>query len=396
MKNRILIGLASSVLLFMLSCGGGGSSSGGAGTLSLSLMDASTDQYRAVYVTIDEVQVHLGGSDNTPNNWKSIEMPRSPITLNLLDLVNGLRQDLGLASLSSGHYTQMRLLIGRKPDDSINVLSQRHPFANYVIDRQNPPNIHELKIPSGNNTGVKIVQGFDIGTDRTTELILDFDATRSVVEAGNSGNWLLKPTIRIADLIESAIISGTITTDSDPAAGIEGALVSVQRYNADADDPKDKVTVEAATTTDENGDYQLFVAPGDYNLVVYAAGKQVSFSEISTESEATLLADRSLADAVDGRIEGTVSISGADTVEQYATISFRKPVTGATGEKLIELKSINIINGAAYSTSLAANVPTENYTVVGSSFGYQSESYSITVTGGATTTQDIALTAPLP
>ena len=70
----------------------------------------------------------------------------------------------------------------------------RNLYANYVIDTDE--NYQELKIPSGINTGIKIVHGFTISTDQTTELILDFNAEKSVVIADNSGNWLLKPTIK--------------------------------------------------------------------------------------------------------------------------------------------------------------------------------------------------------
>jgi hypothetical protein len=95
--------------LFVLpSCGGGGGGGGGTvqtGTLSVGLTDASTDEYKAVYVTITEVQVHMGGGA-----WKVVGSPHK--TYNLLDLVNGVREELGVAELNAGNYTQMRLIIG--------------------------------------------------------------------------------------------------------------------------------------------------------------------------------------------------------------------------------------------------------------------------------------------
>ena len=74
MKTFKLFGwlfIASSFLI-MAACSGGGSSGGSVetGTLSLSMTDASCSDYKAVFVTIDEVQVHLGGNGNSPNHWK--------------------------------------------------------------------------------------------------------------------------------------------------------------------------------------------------------------------------------------------------------------------------------------------------------------------------------------
>jgi len=60
----------------------------------------------------------------------------------------------------------MRLIIGDSPDDTINLLSESHPYANYIIDNSNT--YHELKFPIGIQTGTKIVHGFDINEDRTT------------------------------------------------------------------------------------------------------------------------------------------------------------------------------------------------------------------------------------
>ncbi len=50
---------------FFFACdggGGGGSSSGDVGTVSMSLTDAMSNRFNAVYVTIDDVQVHMKGN----------------------------------------------------------------------------------------------------------------------------------------------------------------------------------------------------------------------------------------------------------------------------------------------------------------------------------------------
>ena len=188
-KFGVLI-ISSLCILFLFSCQDGEYRSG---TLSLNLTDAPAQQFEAVYVTIKEVWVHVGGDEEDEGNWEIVVSPNK--TYNLLELRYCLRVSLGIAELQSGHYTQMRLIIADEPDDGFNLRQEVHPYANYVIDSSY--DYHELKIPSGPQTGVKIVGGFDINENQTTELTLDFDASKSVVKAGNSGKWLLKPTIKV-------------------------------------------------------------------------------------------------------------------------------------------------------------------------------------------------------
>ena len=191
--------------LFLVSCGGSGS---GQGSLVTTLADSFTEDYKAVYVTIDRVDVHLGGYEGKDANWRAVAEPGG--TYNLLDLVNGVRETLGIATLYAGTYTQMRLIIGTEPDGG-------YPHANFVVDAND--DIYPLEVPSGFKTGVKVVGGFEILTDGITELILDFDAMRSVVQAGSSGNYLLKPTVSVLDTTAGAVASGSVTDGSDPLEG---------------------------------------------------------------------------------------------------------------------------------------------------------------------------------
>ncbi len=261
-----LLFMGSMALLACGGGGGGGSSSGEVGTVSMSLTDAMSNRFNAVYVTINDVQVHMKGKSNGNNSWHSVSAPNLPKTFNLYNLTNGVREEIGLADLAIGPYTQMRLIIGTMPDDSVNELIEAHPYANYVIDTDD--NYQELKIPSGINTGIKIVHGFTISTDQTTELILDFNAEKSVIVAGNSGIWHLKPTIKVGSTEELSIIRGRVTTDG--IEGIDKVLVSVQEFNGTAEDDKDKVIIQTSTVTDPDGYFAIFVSPlidGDeYNL----------------------------------------------------------------------------------------------------------------------------------
>ena len=140
------------VPLILIACGsGGGSSSGstatGTGTLSLNMVD-NASSYNAVYITLNDVQIHAKkNAGNGNNSWKSLVAPTLPKTIDLLKLVNDVRFYIGAANLAAGDYTQMRMIVdATESDGGINGLSQEHPYANYVIDSNN--NYHELKIPS--------------------------------------------------------------------------------------------------------------------------------------------------------------------------------------------------------------------------------------------------------
>ena len=121
------------------------------GSLSVALTDATTDNYQAVYVTIDRVDVLFGDIDSDAANWHTVAEPAT--TYNLLELVNGIVADLGQDILATGTYGQMRLIIGDTAAGENNILGNSHPFANYVIDMDDVA--HKLKVPSGPQTGIK-------------------------------------------------------------------------------------------------------------------------------------------------------------------------------------------------------------------------------------------------
>ena len=104
----------------------------GTGTLDVSLTD-SAGSYKAVYITIEGVEVHTGGNDKNKQNWETIPMVKN--TINLCELTNSVFEELGSIRLDSGKYTQLRLHLSSEPEDSdeLNILSELHPAAIYVV-----------------------------------------------------------------------------------------------------------------------------------------------------------------------------------------------------------------------------------------------------------------------
>lgn len=379
-------------ILGLISCGGGGGPSDvgivQTGTASVALVDSASEDYAAVYVTINDIQFHIGGNENSPNSWRSIKKSiEYPVTVNLLELVNGVRLDLGLVELPAGHHTQIRLIIGDETEQgTINILSQAHPYANYVIIDKDlndaiDPVLHELKVPSGNKTGFKIVGGYYISANQTTELFIDFDASRSVVQAGSSGQWHLKPTIKLGEPDEYSIIKGKVT---DVAGGIEGVLVTAQQYDASAKDERDEVTVSASTLTDSNGDYSLFVEPGMHNIVAFMDGYSIGIDRIEAQAGVVLnTIDFNLSSSTTSKtVIGGVTIPPDGSELQYATLSFRQEVDLVTcpicvATDMIEIKTVNIANGDGDNIDFNIPLPVNTYQLVSSTYGFETLSNEI-------------------
>jgi hypothetical protein len=313
------------------------------GTLSLGLTDASTDDYQAVYVTIARVEVHVSGGSS-----KVVGIPNT--TYNLLDLANGVRKNLGVVQLDSDDYAGMQLFIGNTSDGKVNILGQRHPYANYVIDLDGVP--HELKVPTEFQRGVEIIHNFTISEKQTTELNLDFSASESVVVGGNSGTWLLDPIIRVLNTQEYSIVTGTMMNGAN-GTPLSGVLVSAQVNDTSASDARNQVMIGGSTITDERGRYTIFINPGTYTLVSYRAGFNpvVECAVSLTGGQVTEAHDFTLTSVRTGTVSGNVIIAGAD-FEQFATISFRQIVNCGGTDTDIEIKSLNVIRNGFYSIEL--------------------------------------------
>ncbi len=384
-SSKPLVYLVVCIFTFILAaCGGGDSASETAtGSLSVSLTDASTAKYLAVYVTIDEVQVNRN-SAGTPGNsgWSTIATPKE--TYNLLELINGLTAVLGGGELTVGTFHQVRLIIGNKAQSENNILGVPHPFANYVILNDGMDTVEKLKIPSGFQTGIKLVHNFQVLENQTIELVLDFDACRSVVETGN-GKFILKPTIKILQTENKTAVFGEVTDNEAAPSPISGALVSAQV----SDGLSSRVERSTLTSDDAGyeGAYRLLLSPGqDYSIVAFsdekvgAPGAEEMYAPACTNLTVPAGADTeidfALAKSGFGTISGDVLVTG--TIDPgnppVVYVSFYTALSCGYVEVVSLPMSPDTGTGIF---SYAVDLPLGTYDVVAASEGYVPD----TVTG---------------
>ncbi|MEO6293332.1 MAG: DUF4382 domain-containing protein [Burkholderiaceae bacterium] len=186
-------------LASLTACGGSGngmdSSSGSGstvngdsdtGTLRLALTDAPACGFDTVFVTIQKVRVHKSSdATDTDGGWSEIVLNPAK-KVDLLSLTNGKLEDLGQTVLPAGKYTQLRLVL----TDNNGI-----PFANSA----KPTGESEvaLQTPSGQQSGIKTNIDITVPANTTADFVLDFDACKSIVAAGGSGKYLLKPVLSI-------------------------------------------------------------------------------------------------------------------------------------------------------------------------------------------------------
>lgn len=266
-SNKTLRYFVTSVFALALFVAGCSTSpDSGMGTLEVRMVDAPIDSATEVNVSIKSVQVN---NSETDTGWVTINEPDQ--IYNLLDLTNGAYAVLGEAELETGTYEQIRLIL--------------NPDGNSLVFENG--DVQTLTVPSGTQTGVKLNVNAEIEPGITYTLLLDFNAGKSVVKAGNSGKYLLKPVIRASNLATSGRIAGTV-------------LPAEARAEVHAIVGEDTLTTTFADTTDgtfeilglDEGTYTVGIDPredgyagADTSGVVVNLGETSDIGTIELETQ---------------------------------------------------------------------------------------------------------------
>ncbi len=244
---------AAALLIGLTGCGGGGDGGiSGTGVMRLSLTDAPACGYEEVNITVEKVRVHRSSTaEDGHAGWSEVVL-NPPRRFDLLELTNGVLAALGQTSLPAGRYTQMRLVLAANGGAT--------PLANSVVPTGGTE--RPLTTPSGQQSGLKFNVNMEVQPGQEADFVIDFDACKSVVRRGNSGQFNLKPVVSVIPLLSEAgqrvvgHVGSAITTGS--------TTVSLQQGGVPV-----RATAPAA-----NGEFVLFPVPaGNYDLVISAAGR---------------------------------------------------------------------------------------------------------------------------
>lgn len=232
------------------------------GRLTVQLTDAPFphDLVAEANVTIFKVDARHKGSveldaqvsdsthaTNGEDKGKSfVVLMEDEVQVNLLELTNGVTKTLADTDVPVGSYDLIRVYV-----KGINVVLTDGTTFN-------------LDVPSGSQSGIKIFikPGLFVNGGLTSDLLLDFDVSKSFVQKSDGFNF--KPVIKASNLSTAGTLLGTITAvEQDSIIGVEGAQVAV--FIAD--------TLNTTTFSDVDGGYMLMgLEAGSYKVEVEKEG----------------------------------------------------------------------------------------------------------------------------
>src|ERR1051325_5296014 len=314
--------------LLTISIAGCGSDGGGTqtGVVSVSLTDAPACGYDEVNVTVSKVRVHQSDSaDDKAAGWTDITLnPARKINLlNLNDPTqpNLALDNLGETPLAAGHYTQLRLVLENN--------NGNQPSANYVI-LSDTKAVEPLETPSAIRSGIKLIHQFTVNSGQRVDLLLDFDACKSIVKR-NNGTYALKPVIKVIPFVLNGI-EGFV----DPNLLSSNVVVSAQINNGEIV----RATIpNTSTKPNVRGKFFLarLAAPANYDVVITADGRATAViaavpvaNSTSITTVSTSGAPITLNASTTHNIDGTVTLSPATDDEPVFLAAKQTFVSGPT------------------------------------------------------------------
>ncbi|WP_108423055.1 DUF4382 domain-containing protein [Flagellimonas amoyensis] len=282
MRTKIFFNALILAFLTLMGCSGDDNNgpNGETGRLSIQLTDAPFpfDLVTEANVTIFKVDARLASDDDDEmdddeSGSSFVTLMEEEITVNLLDLTNGITEELADVEVPVGTYNLVRVHVR-----GVNVvLADERSF--------------DLNVPSGEQTGIKIFidPGLTVAGGLSSDLLLDFDVSRSFVAKGSTNSvdgitgFNFKPVIKASNLSTAGTLSGIVATmDGETAIPLENAQISVLDMNEEpVTSGATKIDGAYAIMGLEAGTYKVFSSLNGYvtsdtlDVEIVAANKTI-------------------------------------------------------------------------------------------------------------------------
>lgn len=274
MLNKLMVAGMSAALLAGCSSGSGSSDGSSDGTLSLGISDAPMDSALEVVVKFTKVELQPSDGDRITIEFDEIQE---------IDLLDFQGKDafwlFEKEEVPAGKYNWIRLYVERDNREEGNVFGTTS-YVNFEVDGK-----FNLAIPSGPQTGLKLVSGFTVPVGGATELAIDVDLRRALFKPSApvwDDYYFLRPAMRLASMDTVGHLQGEITSElmaDNPGCQEDGA---VYLYEGHDQSPSDVFGDDGPLTTallaeDEEGiyGYQIgYLLAGDYTVALTCEADQ--------------------------------------------------------------------------------------------------------------------------
>lgn len=198
-KNTLASAMVLASLGLVAGCdsNSSGSATAGTGTFTLAITDGPVDSATKVVVEFSGVSIKPADGEALVFDFAE------PKSIDLLQL-QGSNSD-GLLTgevVASGSYEWIRLHVNAERDDVMDSYMEMDDGT-----------MVELYVPSGAQTGLKLVSGFTIAAGGSADFTIDFDLRKSITNPRGMPAAILKPALRIVDNMVVGSLTGSISSE---------------------------------------------------------------------------------------------------------------------------------------------------------------------------------------
>jgi hypothetical protein len=224
--------------------------------MKLAVADAPVDGASHVVVSFTGVELTGNGGDDVLIEFSS---PK------IIDLIT----DSGTASavlfdqpIPAGSYGQIRLIL-------------QEPIPEHSFIQTEDGAEHGLEVPSGSQTGLKLVSGFTVPDSGVANYTIDFDLRKAITcPPGQSPNCILKPAMRLVNNDSVGNIQGIVDPTLTAADGCEpgvylytGSVAAPADNNSTVSGSSQPLASKVPVQTNDGLYYQFtFLPPGTYTV----------------------------------------------------------------------------------------------------------------------------------